>query len=143
MAKYYNEIKEFFTRKPRFNVVLVKANSTESLKELSEKLRFQIVDLKKLTMEGEIELEKIDGYTSLSESLKEMARDIKGEGLLFLNLDLCLSVLSKKKREQFFERILQKTFPKPVIFTTVIFKDEVPDVRYQEFNYAKIIEGEG
>jgi len=142
MVRYYNEIKEFFTRKPRFNVVLIKAKPTESLEELSEKLRFQVVDLKKLVIEGEIELERIDGYTNLLESLKEISKKIEGEGLLFLNLDLYLSALKKKKREQFFESILQKTFPNPVIFTTVIFRDEVPDVRHQEFNYARVIEGE-
>lgn len=143
MVRYYNEIKEFFTRKPRFNVVLIKGKQTVGLEELGKKLRFQVVDLKKLAIEGEIEIERIDGYTNLLESLKEISKKIGGEGILFLNLDLYLSVLSRKKREQFFERILQRTFPEPAIFMTVIFKDEVPEVRHQEFNYAKVIEGEG
>lgn len=141
MGRYNNEIKEFFERKPRFNVVLIKGNKKVNLEELSKELNFQIIDLQKLAIEEKIEFEKIDGYSDLLELLKHVSNEITKEGALLRNLDLLLSLLSKKKREQFFERALQKTFYKPIIFITIIFKDEVPDVKYQEFNYAKVIEG--
>lgn len=141
MNRYNNEIKEFFERKPRFNVVLIKGNKKVNLEELSKELNFQIIDLQKLAIEEKIEFEKIDGYSDLLELLKHVSNEITKEGALLLNLDLLLSILSKKKREQFFERALQKTFYKPIVFITIIFKDEVPDVKHQEFNYAKVIEG--
>lgn len=141
MNRYNNEIKEFFERKPRFNVVLIKGNKKVNLEELSKELNFQIINLQKLAIEEKIEFEKIDGYSDLLELLKHVSNEITKEGALLLNLDLLLSILSKKKREQFFERALQKTFYKPIVFITIIFKDEVPDVKHQEFNYAKVIEG--
>lgn len=141
MNRYNNEIKEFFERKPRFNVVLIKGNKKVNFEELSKELNFQIIDLQKLAIEEKIEFEKIDGYSDLLELLKHVSNEITKEGALLLNLDLLLSILSKKKREQFFERALQKTFYKPIVFITIIFKDEVPDVKHQEFNYAKVIEG--
>ena len=141
MNRYNNEIKEFFERKPRFNVVLIKGNKKVNLEELSKELNFQIIDLQKLAIEEKMEFEKIDGYSDLLELLKHVSNEITKEGALLLNLDLLLSILSKKKREQFFERALQKTFYKPIVFITIIFKDEVPDVKHQEFNYAKVIEG--
>lgn len=142
MDKYTPEIKDFFGHKPRFNVVLIKGNNKKvNFEELSKELNFQIIDIQKLAMEGKIELERIDGYSDLLKLLKHVSNKITKEGALLLNLDLLLSLLSKKKREQFFERALQKTFYKPVIFVTIIFKDEVPDVKHQEFNYAKVIEG--
>jgi hypothetical protein len=141
MDRYNNEIKKFFERKPRFNVVLIKGNKKVNFEGLSKKLNFQIIDLKKLAIEEKIEFEKIDGYSDLLELLKHVSNEITKEGALLLNLDFLLSILSKKKRKQFFERALQKTFYKPIVFITIIFKDEVPDVKHQEFNYAKVLEG--
>jgi len=140
MDKYYNKIKDHFTHEPRFNIVLLKANKIVNLNEISEKLKFKIIDLKKLIIKGDIDLERIDGYTDLLNILNEICNNVKEKGATFLNLDLLLSTLNKKKRKQFFERILQKTFPNPALFVTVLFNNEVLDVKPQEFNYAKVIE---
>lgn len=140
MDKYYNEVKDFFTHEPRFNVVLLKTNKIVNLDKIIEKLKFTIIDLKKLIIEGDIQFERIEGYTDLLNILNEICNNVIKEGAVFLNLDLVLSALDKKKREQFFERLLQKTFPHPSIFITVLFRDEILDVKPQEFNYAKVIE---
>lgn len=137
MDKYVDEIKEFIAHKPRFNVILIKDNQKIDLDELSKKLNYQIID----ATEKVTEFEKIDGYTDLLEFFKNISDETTKEGVVVVNNDFFLSSLNKKKIEQFFENVLQKTFPKPIILTTVIFKDEVPDIRQEEFNYAKIIDG--
>lgn len=133
------EIKEFFERKPRFNVVLIKSSQKVNEEELSKELDYEVVDIQELVAERRLEIEKIDGYTDILEFLKHVSKEVTKGGVL-INLDFILSCVNKEKRKYFFESVLQKTFPKPIILTTSIFKDEVPDVSYQEFNYAKVIE---
>lgn len=138
--KYANEIKQFFARMPRFNVVVVKSKQSVSLEYLAEEIEFQLVDLKNSVIEGEINLEEITGYTELLKTLNRMCDEVKKQGIVFSHIDLLLSALDRSKRKYFFERLLQKTFPRPSIFSTVIFGDEIPDVKHQEFSYAKVIE---
>lgn len=142
MVEYTGEIKEFFRHKPRFNVVLIKSSQEVNGEELSKELNYEAIDIQKLIAEKRLEIEKIDGYTDLLEFLKYISNGVTKEGAL-INPDLLLSCLNKEKRRYFFESVLQKTFPKPVILITSIFKDEVPDVSHQEFNYAKVIEWRG
>jgi hypothetical protein len=137
MDKYVDEIKEFIAHKHRFNVILIKDDQKIDLDELSKKLNYQIID----ATEKVTEFEKIGGYTDLLKFFRNISDETTKEGVLVVNNDFFLSLLNKKKIEQFFENVLQKTFPKPIILTTVIFKDEVPDIRQEEFNYAKIIDG--
>jgi hypothetical protein len=141
MAEYTGEIKEFFGHRPRFNVVLIKGEEVNE-KELSKELNFEAIDIQKLVAEERLKIEKIDGYTDFLELLKYISNGVTKEGAL-INPDLLLSCLNKEKRRYFFESVLQKTFPKPIILITSIFMDEVPDVSHQEFNYAKVVEWRG
>lgn len=137
-----NEIKLFFANMPRFNVVLIKTTQPVSLRNLSQKLEFQIIDLKNLVMQGKVRLEEIDGYNDLLRILNEICSNVKEQGVTFTHLDLLLSTLDRDKRKRFFERVLQKTFSRSAVFSTALFRDEIPDVRHQKFNYAKVIEWE-
>lgn len=140
MLGYIKEIKEFFERKPRFNLVLIKCDQKVEGTKLSKELNYEIIDLKELVIEGKTKMEEIDGYTDLLNTLKNLSNKTLKEGVVILNLDFLLSALNKQKRRYFFENVLQKTFPKPIILITFIFKDEVPEVSHQEFSYAKVIE---
>ena len=142
MMGYTREIKEFFGRGPRFNLVLIKSGQKVNKEELSRELDCEIVDIRELVEKGRLEIEKVDGYTDLLEFLKEISNEAPRECVL-IDIDFLLSCLNKEKRKYFFVSILQKTFPKPIILITSVFKDEVPDVSYQEFNYAKVIEWSG
>lgn len=140
---HIKEVSGFFERKPRFNLVLIKCNQKVEGAELSKELNYEIIDLKNSVIEEKIKMEEIDGYTDLLNTLKDLSNETLKEGVVILNFDLLLSALSKRKRKHFFESVLQKTFPKPIILITFIFKDEVPDeVSHQQFNYAKVIEWE-
>lgn len=142
MAEHTGEIKEFFGHKPRFNVVLIKSSQGVNEEELSKELNYEAIDIQKLVAEERLKIEKIDGYTDLLGFLKHISNGVTKEGAL-INSDLLLSCLNTEKRKYFFESVLQKTFPKPIILITSIFKDEVPDVSHQEFNYAKVVEWRG
>jgi len=142
MEEYIGAIKEFFEHRPRFNVVLIKSSREINEEGLSKELDYEAINIQKLIAEERLKFEKIDGYTDLLEFLKCISNGIKKEGVL-INLDLLLSCLNREKRKYFFESVLQKSFPKPVVLITSIFMDEVPNVSHQEFNYAKVIEWNG
>ena len=85
-------------------------------------------------------IEEIDGYTSLLNYINVLAEKTTKNIILILHLDILLTMLDRQKRQYFFEAMLQKTFRKPVIITTHLYSDEVPDTSSQEFNYAKTIQ---
>jgi hypothetical protein len=133
------EIRRYFDRMPRLNVVLIKSNTPVPDRELVDQLNCEAIDLKKLVAEGLLKPQAIDGYTDVLGFIADTAEKSTRE-IVLVHIDLLLSGLDRQKRLYFFEAVLQKTFRKSVILTTSLFSDEVPDTTQQEFSYAKSIQ---
>jgi len=140
MSSCVEEIREYLERAPRLNVVLIKAVAEIQEKQIVEEFDCDVINVKKLISEESLNIEGIDGYTSLLNFVNNTAEKTPKNIILILHLDILLTMLDRQKRQYFFEAILQKTFRKPVIITTYLYSDEVPDTSGQEFNYAKTIQ---
>jgi hypothetical protein len=133
------EIRQYFQRQPRLNVVLIKSNAPVPEKELIDGLNCEAINLRNLVAEGKLKPEEINGYTSLVGFITNLTSKTTRD-IVLIHIDLLLSSLDKQKRQYFFQAVLQKTFLKSIILTTFLFSDEVPDTTNQEFNYAKSVQ---
>ncbi len=140
MSSFIEEIQNYFGRVPRFNVVLIRAIEEVQERELIEAFNCDVVNIQNLVIEGDLNIEGIDGYTGLLTLIGNLAGKAQKNIILILHLDILLTSLNKQKRQYFFEALLQKTFTKPVILITHLYADEVPDTSSQEYNYAKTIQ---
>ena len=133
------EIRQYFERQPRLNVVVIKSNAPVPEKELVDGLNCEAVNLQNLVAEGILKPEEINGYTALVGFITNIASKTTRD-IVLIHIDLLLSSLDKQKRQYFFQAVLQKTFRKSIILTTFLFSDEVPNTADQEFNYAKSVQ---
>jgi len=137
--EYLQEIEKFFERNPRFNVVLLKCWESLPQEQLSGVMDCEVVDLSNLAAVEPSLIKEIGGYTDLINLITHLVRKTEKERML-IYLDFALTALDQEKRRYFFENVLQRSFPKPLILITHLFSDEVPDTKSQEFNYGKTIE---
>jgi hypothetical protein len=133
------EIRQYFQRRPRLNVVLVKSSAPVPEKELVNGLDCEAINLQKLVAEGMLKPEEINGYTAIIGFITDIASKATRD-IVLIYIDLLLSSLDKQKRQYFFQAVLQKTFQKSIILITSLFSEEVPDTTNQEFNYAKSVQ---
>ena len=134
-------LNEYFSNKPRFNVLIVKSDHKKCKNYLSNEINsIKEIDLKDLNTSGKINVKKFSGYNSLISFIKDIIKEETDNILYISNLDLFLSMLSLEKRKKFYQKILQSTFEKDIVINIDIFKEEIVIDDSDLFNYAKAIE---
>ena len=134
-------LNEYFSNKPRFNVLIIKGDNKKCRDYLGDDISsIKEIDFKDLVTSKKIDINKYSGYNSLLIFIKKIVKEEKNNLLFISNLDLLLSILPLEKRKKFFQKILQSTFEKDIILNIDIFKDEILINDSDLFNYAKVID---